>query len=148
MQGIDALCAGGELDARAGLRPFAKRLLEDGAHGYLPLEFTPAMLLAWVQALLLCLKLDPNGAAVQIARALPDLRREFERNLDELGLCQTLQLQAALHWSHAKSAAADPDDVLYELSRNHNWEQVKRTFHVSSDWSRQDGRYRYNRGRY
>ena len=42
---------------------------------------------------------------------------------------------------------ADPDDVLYELSRTHNWEQVKRTFHVSNDWSRQDGRYRYDRRR-
>jgi tetratricopeptide (TPR) repeat protein len=34
------------------------------------------------------------------------LLREFERTLDELGLCRTLQLQAALHWDHAKSAAA------------------------------------------
>jgi hypothetical protein len=62
---------------------------------------------AQVQALLLGLKVDPNGAAVQIARALPQLRREFERSLDELGLCQTLQLQGALHWDHARSAAAE-----------------------------------------
>ena len=60
-----------------------------------------------MQALLLGLKVDPNGAAVQIARALPELRHEFERNLDELGLCRTLQLQAAVHWNHAKSAAAE-----------------------------------------
>src|SRR5262249_33816113 len=38
---------------------------------------------------------------------LPDLRREFDRNGDELGLCQTLQLQAAVHWNHARSAAAE-----------------------------------------
>jgi predicted ATPase/DNA-binding SARP family transcriptional activator len=62
---------------------------------------------AQVQALLAGFKVDPNGAAVRIARALPQLRREFERNGDELGLCQTLQLQAALHWNHAKSAAAE-----------------------------------------
>ena len=62
---------------------------------------------ALVQALLLGLKLDPNGAAIEIARVLPGLRREFDRNLDELGLCQTLLLQAALHWNHAKSAAAE-----------------------------------------
>jgi DNA-binding SARP family transcriptional activator len=61
---------------------------------------------ARVQALLLGLKVDPNGAAMEIGRALPELLREFERTLDELGLCRTLQLQAALHWDHAKSAAA------------------------------------------
>jgi hypothetical protein len=43
---------------------------------------------------------------MQVTRALPELLREFERNLDELGLCLTLQLEAALHWNHAKSAAA------------------------------------------
>jgi DNA-binding SARP family transcriptional activator len=62
---------------------------------------------ARVQALLLDLKVDPNGAAMEISRALPELFREFERSQDELGLCRTLQLQAALHWSHAKSAAAE-----------------------------------------
>ena len=62
---------------------------------------------AQVQALLLGLKVDPNAAAIQIALALPELRREFERNLDELGLCRTLQLQAAVDWSHAKSGSAE-----------------------------------------
>ena len=62
---------------------------------------------ARVQALLLGLKVDPNGAAMEITRALPELRREFDRSLDELGLCRTLQLQAALHWNHARSAAAE-----------------------------------------
>ena len=62
---------------------------------------------AQVQALLLAYKVDPDGAAVQIARALPGLRREFDRNGDELGLCQALRLQAAVHWNHAKSAAAE-----------------------------------------
>jgi tetratricopeptide (TPR) repeat protein len=50
---------------------------------------------------------DPNAAAIQIARALPGLRCEFERSPDELGLCRTLQLQAALDWSNAKSGAAE-----------------------------------------
>ena len=62
---------------------------------------------ARVQALLLGLKVDPNGAAMEITRALPELRREFDQSLDELGLCRTLQLQAALHWNHARSAAAE-----------------------------------------
>src|SRR6185437_5154300 len=62
---------------------------------------------ARVQALLTYLKLAPNQAAREIARALPELHAEFARSQDELGLCQTLQLQAAMHWNHAKSAAAE-----------------------------------------
>jgi DNA-binding SARP family transcriptional activator len=62
---------------------------------------------ARVQALLLDLKLDPNKAAMNTTRALPELLREFDQNQDELGLCRALQLQAALHWDHAKSAAAE-----------------------------------------
>jgi DNA-binding SARP family transcriptional activator len=62
---------------------------------------------ARVQALLLGLELDPHDAALEINRALPELRREFNRSRDELGLCQTLQLEAALHWNHARSAAAE-----------------------------------------
>ncbi len=62
---------------------------------------------ARVEALLLGLKVDPNGAAMEITRALPGLRREFGRCRDELGLCRTLQLQAALHWNHSRSAAAE-----------------------------------------
>jgi DNA-binding SARP family transcriptional activator len=62
---------------------------------------------AQAQALLLELKLEPNQAAREIARALPALRSEFARSHDELGLCQTLQLEAAMHWNHARSAAAE-----------------------------------------
>ena len=62
---------------------------------------------AQVQALLSGLKLAPNRAAMQIAQALPELRAEFARGPDELGLCQTLQLEAAMHWNHARSAAAE-----------------------------------------
>jgi tetratricopeptide (TPR) repeat protein len=62
---------------------------------------------ARVQALLLALKLAPNKAAAEIARALPELRNEFARGLDEVGVCQTLQLAAAMHWEHARSAAAE-----------------------------------------
>ena len=62
---------------------------------------------ARVQALLLNLKMDPNGAATEITRALPELRREFDRSRDELGLCRTLRLEAALHWMHSRSAAAE-----------------------------------------
>jgi len=62
---------------------------------------------AQAQALLLCLQVDPGGAALEISRALPELHRRFDRNRDELGLCRTLQLQAAMHWSRARSAAAE-----------------------------------------
>ena len=62
---------------------------------------------ARVQALQTYLKLAPSQAATEIARALPELHAEFARSQDELGLCQTLQLQAAMHWNHARSAAAE-----------------------------------------
>ncbi len=62
---------------------------------------------ARVQALLLGLKLAPNMAAAEIAQSLPGLRNEFGRGPDEVGLCQTLQLEAAVYWIHGKSAAAE-----------------------------------------
>ena len=62
---------------------------------------------ARVQALLLHLKMNPKEAAVDIARALPELRREFEASQDDRGICNTLQLEAALHWDHSRSGAAE-----------------------------------------
>ena len=62
---------------------------------------------ARVQALLLRLKMDQTDAATEITRALPGLRRVFDRNQDDLGTCRILQLEAALHWNHARSAAAE-----------------------------------------
>jgi DNA-binding SARP family transcriptional activator len=62
---------------------------------------------AQVQALLSGLKLAPNRAAIQIAQALPELRAEFAGGPDERGLCQTLRLEAAMYWTHAKSDAAE-----------------------------------------
>jgi DNA-binding SARP family transcriptional activator len=62
---------------------------------------------ARVQGLLLALKMAPNEAATEIARALPELREEFARGPDEVGLCRTLQLEAAMHWEHARSADAE-----------------------------------------
>ena len=62
---------------------------------------------ARVQALVLGLEVHPNRAALEITHALPELRREFSRSRDELGLCRTLQLEAAMHWNHARSAAAE-----------------------------------------
>src|SRR5262249_49172882 len=32
---------------------------------------------------------------------------EFEASQDDLGLCNTLQLEAALHWDHSRSGAAE-----------------------------------------
>ena len=62
---------------------------------------------ARVEALLLHLKVNPNEAAVDIARVLPELRREFHQSQDDLGICRTLQLEAALHWDHSRSGAAE-----------------------------------------
>ena len=62
---------------------------------------------ARVQALLLRLKVDQNDAALEITRALPELRRVFDRSRDDLGICRTLQLEAALHWNHARCSAAE-----------------------------------------
>jgi tetratricopeptide (TPR) repeat protein len=62
---------------------------------------------ARTQALMSGLELAPNKAADEIAQALPELRGQFARSADELGLCRVLQLQAAMHWIHASSAAAE-----------------------------------------
>ena len=62
---------------------------------------------ARVQALRSGLELAPNKAVAEISQALPELRREFARDLDEVGLCQTLQLEAAMYWIQARSAAAE-----------------------------------------
>jgi tetratricopeptide (TPR) repeat protein len=35
------------------------------------------------------------------------LRREFETSQDDLGICRTLQLEAALHWNRSKSGPAE-----------------------------------------
>jgi DNA-binding SARP family transcriptional activator len=62
---------------------------------------------ARVQALLLGLKVDPHEAVMEIIRALPALRHEFDQGHDDLGICRTLQLEAALYWTHARSADAE-----------------------------------------
>jgi predicted ATPase/class 3 adenylate cyclase len=62
---------------------------------------------ARVEALLLHLKVNPSEAAIDIVRALPELRREFDQDHDDLGICRTLQLEAAVHWDHSRSGAAE-----------------------------------------
>jgi DNA-binding SARP family transcriptional activator len=62
---------------------------------------------ARVEALLLDLLVNPGKAAIDIPRALPQLRREFEASQDDLGICRTLQLEAALHWDHSRSGPAE-----------------------------------------
>ena len=62
---------------------------------------------AQVEALLLHLRVNPGEAAIDIARALPELRSEFEASQDDRGICNTLQLEAALHWDHSRSGAAE-----------------------------------------
>jgi tetratricopeptide (TPR) repeat protein len=62
---------------------------------------------ARVETLLLHLNMSPDEAEMEIAQALPGLRREFGASQDDLGICRTLQLEAALHWNHARSGAAE-----------------------------------------
>ena len=62
---------------------------------------------ARVETFLLHLKMNPDEAELEIARALPELRREFDASQDDLGICRTLQLEAALHWNHGRSGAAE-----------------------------------------
>jgi class 3 adenylate cyclase/tetratricopeptide (TPR) repeat protein len=62
---------------------------------------------ARVETLLLYLEMNPDEAELEIARALPELRREFDASQDDLGICRTLQLEAALHWNHGRSGAAE-----------------------------------------
>jgi DNA-binding SARP family transcriptional activator len=95
-----ALTEAGQLDEARATLDWAQRIA--AAHGD---ERQHAH--ARVQALLLGLQMEPDGAAAEITRALPELHREFARDQDELGLCQTLQLQAAMHWYYARSAAAE-----------------------------------------
>src|SRR5262249_38805300 len=62
---------------------------------------------ARLEALVLGLELDPDAAVMEITRALPELRSKFDRCLDDLGICRTWQVEAALHWNHARSGAAE-----------------------------------------
>jgi DNA-binding SARP family transcriptional activator len=62
---------------------------------------------ARVEALLLHLTVNPGEAELEIARALPGLRREFEASQDDRGICRTLQLEAAPHWNHSRSGPAE-----------------------------------------
>jgi predicted ATPase len=62
---------------------------------------------ARVEALLLYVKMNPGEAELEIARALPELHRVFEANHDDLGICRTLQLEAAPHWNRSRSGAAE-----------------------------------------
>jgi DNA-binding SARP family transcriptional activator/Flp pilus assembly protein TadD len=62
---------------------------------------------ARVETLLLRLRMSPDEAEMEIAQALPGLRREFMASQDDLGICRVLQLEAALHWNHARSGAAE-----------------------------------------
>ena len=62
---------------------------------------------ARVETLLLHLEMNPDEAELEIARALPELRREFDASQDDLGICRTLQLEAALQWNHGRSGAAE-----------------------------------------
>ena len=48
-----------------------------------------------------------GNAAAEVGQALPGLLGVFERDADEVGLCQAWRLRAAVHWIQANSAAAE-----------------------------------------
>ena len=54
-----------------------------------------------------CMRRGTHRNHRDVAPPLPELRSDFSRGQDEVGLCQTLQLEAAMHWNHARSAAAE-----------------------------------------
>ena len=62
---------------------------------------------ARVEALLLHLRMSPDEAEAEIALALPELLHELEASQDDLGICRTLQLEAALHWNRSRSGPAE-----------------------------------------
>jgi len=95
-----ALTEAGQLDKATATLDHAQRI--SAAHGD---ERQHAH--ARVETLLLHLELNPDEAELEIARALPELRREFDASQDDLGICRTLQLEAALHWNHGRSGAAE-----------------------------------------
>jgi predicted ATPase/DNA-binding SARP family transcriptional activator len=95
-----ALIEAGQLEKARATLGQAQRIT--AAHGY---ERQHAH--ARVETLLLNLKMNPDEAEMEITRALPELRREFDASQDDLGICRTLQLEGALHWNHARSGAAE-----------------------------------------
>ena len=60
-----------------------------------------------MQRLLLGLQVDIGQAAREVGEALPELLGTFERDGDEVGLCQAWRLRAFVHWTQASSAAAE-----------------------------------------
>jgi tetratricopeptide (TPR) repeat protein len=51
--------------------------------------------------------MKPSEATIDIVRALPGLHHQFEASQDDRGICNILQLEAALHWDHSRSGAAE-----------------------------------------
>jgi DNA-binding SARP family transcriptional activator len=97
----------GAVLTEAGQLEKAMTILEDAQHIAAANGDEGQRARARVQALLSGLKLAPNKAATEIAQALPELRNDFAWGPDEVGLCQTLRLEAAMYWNHARSAAAE-----------------------------------------
>jgi DNA-binding SARP family transcriptional activator len=93
--------------AEAGQLGQAKAILDDAQRIAAANGDTSQHAHARVKALLLGLTLNPHDAVTEIVRALPTLRLEFDQGQDDLGLCRSLQLEAALYWNHARSASAE-----------------------------------------
>jgi class 3 adenylate cyclase/tetratricopeptide (TPR) repeat protein len=62
---------------------------------------------ARVQRLQLGLQVDIGQATAEVGEVLPELLATFERDGDEVGLCQAWRLRAFVFWTQASSAAAE-----------------------------------------
>jgi class 3 adenylate cyclase/tetratricopeptide (TPR) repeat protein len=91
----------------AGRLDQADRALEDA--GRIAMATGDARLAAHaqVQRLQLGLQVDIGQAAAEVGEVLPELLATFERDGDEVGLCQAWRLRAFLFWTQASSAAAE-----------------------------------------
>jgi Flp pilus assembly protein TadD len=91
----------------AGRLDQADRALEDA--GRIAMATGDARLAAHarVQRLQLGLQVDIGQAAAEVGEVLPELLAAFERDGDEVGLCQVWRLRAFVFWTQASSAAAE-----------------------------------------
>ena len=91
----------------AGRLVEADRELEDAGRTALAVGDRRLAARARAQRLLLGLQLDVGQATAEAGQALPELLATFERDADEVGLCQAWRLRAAVHWLQADSGAAE-----------------------------------------
>jgi hypothetical protein len=98
----------------AGRLDQADRALEDAGRIAMATSDVRLAAHARVQRLQLGLQVDIGQAAAEVGEVLPELLATFERDGDEVGLCQAWRLRAFVFWTQASSAAAE--DALGETA--------------------------------